>query len=400
MEKNKSTQGLTSYLISIAMFFVTILGVGFASFFFGQESAAIIRNTVASGISVGAVLLLRAQAKEKKTYDYDNIDYYGRFFLCYAFGLLTAVVCGKLPAGGWPFVPLFVLLALFSNSLIGICTGSTLLIIAMMLSGAGVGIFLLYFVSGMVAVCLFHGLDENYKVGIPTVVTLIVFVVNITAEIILFENAKLNLEMFIIPILNVILTCILLIVILKIFSYLVIYKYRDRYMEINDPECPLLVQLKDKSKEEYYKAVHTAYLSDKIARKLELDDKVAKAGGYYHRIGFLKGENSCESVLEIGKEYRFPPEVLDVLEEYLKSGNRIIHKEAAVIYFAEAVVSSILFLMANDREAKLDYDKIIDTVFEKKQESDIFKDCQLSIGELNRMKKMFKEEKLYYDFLR
>lgn len=400
MEENKDTQGLKTYLISIAMFFVTVLGVGFASFIFGQEQTEILRNSVVSGISIGIVLLVMAQAKEKNLYDYDNKEYYERFFLCFVICLLIAIVCGKLPAGGWPFVPLFVLLSLFSNSLIGICTGSILLMFSMLLSGAGIGIFFLYFVSGVAAICVFRGLDENYKVGVPVVVSLVVLMVNITAQSILFENAKLNFEMFVIPLINVVLTLILLIVILKIFSYLVIYKYRDRYMEINDPECPLLVQLKDKSRDEYYKAVHTAYLSDKIARKLGLDDKVTKAGGYYHRIGCLKGENSWESVSEIGKEYRFPPEVLDVLKEYLEKGSKIIHKEAAVIFFAEAVVSSILFLIANDREAKLDYDQIIDTVFEKKQESDIFKQCQLSIGELNQMKKMFKEEKLYYDFLR
>ena len=39
-------------------------------------------------------------------------------------------------------------------------------------------------------------------------------------------------------------------------------------MEINDPECPLLVQLKELSKEEYYHAIHTAYLGDKVARLL------------------------------------------------------------------------------------------------------------------------------------
>lgn len=400
MEENKDTQGLKTYLISIAMFFITILGIGFSSYLFGQGDAEILRNGVVAGIGIGIILLLMAQAKEKNLYDYDNKAYYERFFLCYVLGLLIAIVCGKLPAGGWPFVPLFVMLSLFSNSLVGICSGSILLIFSMLLSGAGVGIFFLYFVSGVAAVSVFRDLDENYKVGVPVVVSLVVLLVNITAENILFENAKLNFEMFVIPLINVVLTLILLIVILKIFSYLVIYKYRDRYMEINDPECPLLVQLKDKSRDEYYKAVHTAYLSDKIARKLGLDDKVTKAGGYYHRIGCLKGENSWESVCEIGKEYRFPPEVLDVLKEYLEKGSKIIHKEAAVIFFAESVVSSILFLMANDREAKLDYDQIIDTVFEKKQESDIFKQCQLSIGELNQMKKMFKEEKLYYDFLR
>ncbi len=400
MEENKDTQGLKTFFVSAAIFFITISGTALCSFLFGTESEMILRNSVVVGLCAGIVLFLMAQAKESDLYDYDNQEYYGRFLLCYLIGLLIAMVCGKLPAGGWPFVPIFVLLALFSNSLIGICAGSTLLILSVMLSGAEIGIFLLYFVSGIAAVCVFRGLDENYKVGVPIIVSLVVLTVNIMAEIILFDNVRLNFEIFMIPMINVVLTCILLLVILKIFSYFVIYKYRERYMEINDPECPLLVQLKDKSREEYYKAVHTAYLSDKIAKKLGFDDKVAKAGGYYHRIGCLKGENSWESVLEIGQEYRFPPEVLAVLREYLENASKIIHKETAVIYFAEAVVNSILLLIAKDSDAKLDYDQIIDTVFKKKQENSRFQECCLTVGELNQMKKIFKEEKLYYDFLR
>lgn len=231
-------------------------------------------------------------------------------------------------------------------------------------------------------------------------ISLTVLLVNLTAELVIFENAKLNAELFLVPLMNVVITGILLLVILKIFSYLVIYKYRDRYMEINDPECPLLVQLKDKSREEYYKAVHTAYLSDKIAKKLGLDDKVVKAGGYYHRIGCLQGENTWENVRNIGMEYQFPPEVLAVLKEYMEKGSKIVRKETAVLYFADAVVNSILFLLAKDEDGALDYDQIIDTVFKKKQESPRFQECEISIGELNAMKNIFKEEKLYYDFLR
>jgi len=57
-------------------------------------------------------------------------------------------------------------------------------------------------------------------------------------------------------------------------------------------------------------------------------------------------------------------------------------------------------MIAENHDAKLDYDQIIETVFEKKQESPAFQECKISIGELNHMEKMFKEEKLYYDFLR
>lgn len=400
MEENNSKQKIKTFIIYAVIFVITVSGTGILSFIFNQEMHIIIRNLVTSGMGAGMIICLMAQAREKDLYAYDNKKYEERFLLCYLAAILISFVCAKLPPEGWPFLVIFVLLALFSNYIIGISAGSLLLMISIMLSGASVNIFFLYFVCGVIAVCVFNGLDENYKVGIPIIISIIMLIVSITAEIILFENEKLSMEMFMIPLMNVIITGILLLVILKIFSYLVIFKYRERYMEINDPECPLLVQLKEKSKDEYYKAVHTAYLSDKIAKKLGFDDKVTKAGGYYHSIGSLKGDNTWDNVYEICLEYKFPPEVITVLREYLEKGNKIIHKETAVIYFAESVVSSILFLIAKDKGAKLDYNQIIDTVFEKKQECDLFLQCEISVSELNQMKKMFKEEKLYYDFLR
>lgn len=400
MKENKGIQGLAAFFTATAIFFIIFLGTGFFSFLYGLDEPSILRNSVAAGMGIGIVLFLMAQAKEYSLYDYDNRDYYGRLFLCLLTGFVSAVICGKLPAGGWPFVPLFVLLALFSNSLIGVCAGSVLLMISILLSGAGVGIFFLYFISGTAAVCVFRNISGNYKVGTPIIISLIILAVSMTAELILFENEKLNLDMLLIPFTNLALTCVLLIVILKLFFYLVIYKYRERYMEINDPECPLLVQFKEHSKEEYYRAVHTAYLSDKISKKLGFNDQAAKAGGYYHRIGCLQGENSWENVRDICLEYNFPPEVLTILQEFLQKDGKILHKESAVLYFADAVVSSILFLISKDSDVKLDYDQIIDTIFRKKQNEICFRDCEISLRELNQMKIIFKEEKLYYDFLR
>ena len=400
MKENKGIWRFADFFTATAIFFIIFPGTGFFSFLYGLDEPSILRNSVAAGLGIGIVLFLMAQAKEYNLYDYDNRDYYGRFFLCFLAGFLNTVICAKLPAGGWPFVPLFVLLALFSNSFIGVCAGSVLLMISMLLSGAGIGVSFLYFISGTAAVCVFRNINGNYKVGTPIVISLIVLTVSMTAELILFENEKLNLDMLLIPFTNLALTCVLLIVILKLFFHLVIYKYRERYLVINDPECPLLVQLKEHSKEEYYRAVHTAYLSDKISKKLGFDDQAAKAGGYYHRIGCLQGENSWENVRDICLEYDFPPEVLAILQEFLQKDGKLLHKESAVLYFADAVVSSILFLIAKDADVKLDYDQIIDTIFRKKQEDACFGDCEISLRELNRMKLIFKEEKLYYDFLR
>ena len=51
-------------------------------------------------------------------------------------------------------------------------------------------------------------------------------------------------------------------------------------------------------------------------------------------------------------------------------------------------------------EKKPDYEQVIDRIFERIREKGIFSECDLSLRGWNRMQKIFKEEKLYYDFLR
>ena len=171
-------------------------------------------------------------------------------------------------------------------------------------------------------------------------------------------------------------------------------------MEINDPECPLLVQLKNLSREEYYHAIHTAYLGDRIAKRLHLDASAVKACGYYHRIGKLKGENSWENVSAVCDEYHFPANTKKILKEYVDGSEKVVSSETIVVLFADCIVSSILYLFEKDPKAQLDYSQLIDTVFKKKMETDELWENGISLAQLHEMKKIFVEEKLYYDFLR
>ena len=98
--------------------------------------------------------------------------------------------------------------------------------------------------------------------------------------------------------------------------------------------------------------------------------------------------------------YGFPPYARQLLRELTGKNTGIRHKEAAVVYMADAVISSILYLFEKKQDTKTDYAAVIETVFQKKWESGSLKNSELTFAEWNRMKKIFKEEKLYYDFLR
>ena len=71
-----------------------------------------------------------------------------------------------------------------------------------------------------------------------------------------------------------------------------------------------------------------------------------------------------------------------------------------MVLFADCIVSSILYLFEKDPKAELNYEQLIDTVFKKKFETDELWENELSLAQLRKMKKIFIQEKLYYDFLR
>ena len=95
----------------------------------------------------------------------------------------------------------------------------------------------------------------------------------------------------------------------------------------------------------------------------------------------------------------FPAGAAEILEEY-KGTKKYRKAETAVLYCSDAVVSAILLLLQKEPEKKPDYEQIIDRIFDRIREKGIFSDCDLSLRDWKQMQKIFKEEKLYYDFLR
>lgn len=404
MENNSNLQKnsiiIKRIVVFMFMFALSGLIAWLGSVLYRNKTDMMIRNIVMVLAGTGIVIFSFVMGEVSGFFVYRNEGRYGRFAVTYLFCLVAAVFLPFLPVAGWPYLVFFVLLGVFSNGMTGLVAGSLCLLMSVNFAGCDYAVFWLYFISGMAGIMLFATLDEEFKVGIPVLISLLVLALSLTANVILFTEEKLSIAQFMIPGINLMVCCILLLVSLKMVSSMVIHRYRDKYMEINDPECPLLVQLKELSKEEYYHAIHTAYLGDKVARSLGIDDAAVKACGYYHRIGKLTGENTWENVSAICDKYHFPPKTKQILKEYVDPDERIISKETIVVLFADCIVSSILYLFAKDPKAELDYEQLIDTVFKKKFETDELWRNEISLGQICEMKKIFIKEKLYYDFLR
>ena len=399
MEKSKS-QMIKRILIFGLMFILSggIALVGSLLNSSGEE--ALIRNIVMVLAGTGIVIFAFTMEEINERFIYRNDGKYARFAFMYLGGLVASVLLSYLPVTGWPFLVIFVLLGVFSDGVTGLAAGSVCLLLSVNFAGGSFSVFWLYFISGAAGILVFSTLNEDFKVGIPMFISLMILTLSLTANVVLFSTEQLSVAQFMIPAINLIVCCILLLISLKMFSTAVIHRNREKYMEINDPEFPLLVQLKDMSKDEYYHAIHTAYLSDRIARRLGMDDAAAKACAYYQRIGKLRGDNTWENVSAICNEYHFPPNTKKILKEFVDESEKMVSKETIVVLFADCIVSSIIYLFEKDPEAKLDYAQLIDTVFMKKLETDELWGSEISLAQIHEMKKIFVEEKLYYDFLR
>lgn len=335
------------------------------------------------------------------TFLFENHTKKWRFVIVYFICLLLSLLFPLLPETGWPYLPLFLALYFFSGQLTALFGGSTLLLQSVLLSGqAEHKIFFIYFVSGALAIILFSHIEKEFIVGKPVIITLMIHFLTLCVYELIIKNSVFSFELFMIPLMNLAVSLILMLVLLKYISVFEIFTIRDIYMEINDPEHPLLTKLKEYSKDDYFHAVHTAYLCDRVTDKLHLDRDVAKAAGYYHKIGILEGKNNIENLKKVIEPYHFPDPTIQVLMEYVDEKESIKKKESAILMICDTLVASITYYFHTGNENPLDYEKLIQTIFQKKLSSGVLNESEISITEIEQMKKILVEEKLYYDFLR
>ena len=185
------------------------------------------------------------------------------------------------------------------------------------------------------------------------------------------------------------------------FGVYVIRKSNDMYMEINDVAYPLLAQLKDKDKDEYFRAVHTAYLAERIALGLGYNDRAVKCCAYYNRIGVLGDGNKWEQVNHFYTDNHFPEEAVELLHEYIEPEKGAVRSsESLSVLMSQTVIASIMYLIKKNKDVKIDYDKLIEGIFNNKSADEGLRNYSVTYSDYAKMKDILKKEKLYYDFLR
>lgn len=339
-------------------------------------------------------------ADKKKTLFWWNLKRMGRYTLFLVLFQLCLTALFYLPFLAIPLSAICVILTLFSNGFCGIVAYLFFLIEAAFISGLTLNQIIVLTLAGVAGATLFQSLDKQFRYGGILFAYLtgdfvcysLYYVAGVTGtglgDAILYTAIRLFAAL------------VLILIFLKAAAKLSIYRDEEFFAKINDPEHRLLSQLKETDKATYFHAVHTAYLSDKIARRIGANTALAKAGGYYHKIGVLKGEDAMQNTILVGEENKFPDSLMKLLKEYGIKDPSTISREAAIVQLADALVSSIVFMFQKNKNADLNYEKIVDIIIRKKMDSGDWAVCELTMEDLCGIKEGFAEERMYYDFLR
>lgn len=387
---------------NIVILLCALLSVGanaLACFIYEMDMQQLISQCVL--VALGGFLLFFS-LKQELLYDRflhketDGIQYFAMFYIL---ALLIAVFVPKLPVAIWPYLVIYLMLSMFSNTVSGIVAATICLMISVScISGGQLSVFLMYFFSGTATVIFFRNLDQEYKIAYPILMSELVQVLCL----VFYSGYTLSFDVSIIlfAFVNVVCSFLLALVVLKCYSSLVMHKYRNKYMELCDTENPLLIAVKKTSLDTYFKAVHVAYFCDRLCNRLDCDSVAVKTAAYYHNSVNKNGEADWETTKAFCNENAFPPEVTDILREFLDKKSRLHKTESVILYMSESVISTILGIVKSGDNSPIDFEKVIGAIFDQKMKSGVFNEADITVKQLEIMKKTFVEEKLYYDFLR
>lgn len=353
----------------------------------GESLYYTVRNLALCGVTALTTVFSFQAGRLSGSFFYDDGDHPNRFLFLYLCGILCAIVFTFLPVTGWMFLFFYVALARVSDSVTGICGGTGLLILTTTLcEQISLSTFLVYLVSGMIGIALFANQKDEFYTAVPLGLALGSQLLLIFAGELLIQNKKLVPEEALVPLANTVMNGILICIFLQYYINRVAKKTDNLYLMLNDPEYVVMKRLRETKEEDYYCAIHTAYLVERITSELNLDVRSAKCVAYY---GHLPAEEL--------EEIAFPEPVVELLTQLKEGGKSLQKKEAVIVGICYRVIREIQRINRQSQGKKVDYGKVINLMFEKQFTMEALAETEITLSNLRYIKKRLLEEQMYYE---
>lgn len=373
LTEKQNDKGIVRYIVIVVSFLLPIAITALKGILRHEPTEQMVQGLVIAGLLsflvFGKAICYRAEES---------------FYQCLLISYAVSVLCYFLPVAGWPYALVYVIWILYTTALDACIYPSLLLVMLSFFKSSGNGVeWLAYFFLGMMACILFSKWKEEKNTNYSIAVFCCSFFICQCVFLVLSHGIRIDLERLIILIANLLITLILCVVILKRYLKDILERYSDAYSILNEPTNPMLEQFKDSQPKEYMVSIHIAYFCERIAKQIGIAPEPIRCATLY---------------LSMQDKADFPPRVRQIWEEYKRNTKELITTDTLVLMTSEKVVTALSTYIEKNGK-KDNYQAEINTILSLMEKKQICFRSNVTYRDWQMIKKVFLEEKLYYDFL-
>lgn len=395
--KDKYTHSRAYYgIMTFIMYSVTIALVLAMSLIRKIETGDIVANLLISIICITVIVFYLTKERIAKVNFTKQLASYGRIISVYGILFISSFIFTFISSDMRPMFLIGVIMTLVSNEYLAILFHIYLSVMLTILSSASSEVLIYYVLTGLVG-CAVAKYFTQKKNMIYAAVIMITSNLALSGILEYMQNETLSSKNIIRSLLCTLGGIVVIILTLPYIYYRVNYNLKAKLNYITNPDYELIVMLKNYSKELYHHSHRVAKLSERVAYKVGADPLLARAGGYYHKIGKLEGKDYVKHGVEIAISYSFPQELIDIIRQH--TGRTQVPKsvEAAIVMLADTIISAFEYLEGKQDELLKEKNLVIDQVIDTKLNKDMLDESGLSLKMYRDIKKCFKQEDMIND---
>ncbi|MDD7641803.1 MAG: hypothetical protein PUK75_04885 [bacterium] len=145
---------------------------------------------------------------------------------------------------------------------------------------------------------------------------------------------------------------------------------------------------------DYNHALRTSQVAAHLAAGIGADEKLARAGGFYYRIGKLEGEPFIENGVRLAQENCFSGRLVEILEEY-NGQNRLPGSiESAIVQIADMIVTKFDLLDKDTFSSTWNRDIVIYQSMNEKSAEGLYDRSGLSMNQFLTIRELLVKEEI------
>lgn len=145
---------------------------------------------------------------------------------------------------------------------------------------------------------------------------------------------------------------------------------------------------------DYHHALRTSQIAAKLAAGIGADERLARAGGFYYRIGKLEGEPFIENGVRIAQDHCFSPRLVAILSEYNGEKQLPGSIESAIVQIADMIVTKFDLLDKDTFSSNWNRDIVIYQSMNAKSAEGLYDNSGLTMNQFLTIREILTKEEM------